>query len=139
MEKVVIESKLCSLADLLQKMKDILKAHDQNKVLQEYLLYGAEKKAEEIVELAISINQELLKSKGIIGRSYYESFLDLGKLGLFSEEERLWFAGTAGFRNRLAHEYLEVDLTVALRIMQKMGVMYPKYLQVIKKYVSGKK
>lgn len=99
------------------------------------MIYAAEKKAEEIVELAISINQELLKKKGKLGLSYYESFANLAIFGLFTEEELQVLASTAGFRNRLAHEYLDVDPAIALRSMQKILRIYPFYLQKIKQLI----
>ena len=134
-EKIILESKLESLTELLQKLKAILEEHGRNERLQEFLIYAAEKKAEEIVELAISINQELLKKKGKLGLSYYESFANLAIFGLFTEEELQVLASTAGFRNRLAHEYLDVDPAIALRSMQKILRIYPFYLQKIKQLI----
>ncbi len=141
MEKNIIENKLLSLVTLLEKLKAILKEHDTNKNtnLKEFLLYGAQKKAEEIVELAISINQELLRSKEMLSRSYYHSFIDLEKFNAFSSEDLRFLAGTAGFRNRLAHEYLEVDPTIALRTMKQMMAIYPKYTETILKIIKKKK
>ena len=52
----LIDSKIESMILLLEKLKAILQEHSRQKVLQEFLLYAAEKKAEEIVELAVSIN-----------------------------------------------------------------------------------
>ncbi|MBI4152177.1 DUF86 domain-containing protein [Candidatus Woesearchaeota archaeon] len=138
MEKVVVENKIESFINLLEILKNILNEHTRQKdsSLQEYLLYAAEKKAEEIVELAVSVNQELLRGKGKISSSYYESFLDLKLFSVFSDAELRVLAGTAGFRNRLAHEYLEVDPHIALKTMKQMLVMYPPYLQKVKKLLS---
>ncbi len=134
-EKEMIESKLDSLLDLLKKLKDILEERRTNLKLKEFLLYAAEKKAEEAVELAISINQELLRSRNKIGKSYYESFTNLEVFKIFSENELKELAGTAGFRNRLAHEYLEVNEGLALISMERILKIYPLYLQKIRKIV----
>jgi len=136
MDKLVLESKIEIMLDLLNKLKEILKEHKLNKKLEEYLLYAAEKKAEEVVELAISINQELLKSKEKVALSYYESFTSLSIFKLFSSEELKNLASTAGFRNRLAHEYLDVDSKLAILAMEKMLRIYPIYLQKIKTLIS---
>ncbi len=136
MDKLVLESKIEIMLDLLNKLKAILKEQRLNKKLEEYLLYAGEKKAEEIVELAISINQELLKSKEKLALSYYESFTSLSIFKLFSSEELKDLASTAGFRNRLAHEYLDVDAKLALLSMEKMLRIYPIYLQKIKTLIS---
>ncbi len=137
--KVVLESKLGALAELLEKLRQILEEHSQNAKLQEFLLYAAEKKAEEVVELAVSLNQELLKEKGKLGLSYYESFTNLQVFAVFTEDELKILASTAGFRNRLAHEYLEVHPDIALQSMRKMLRIYPPYLQKMKKIISGKR
>ncbi|MDP3990302.1 MAG: DUF86 domain-containing protein [archaeon] len=139
MNKELMDSKMESLAELLQKLKMVLEEHEKNKRLQEFLLYAAEKKAEEIVELAISINQELLKEMGKIALSYYESFTALKVFGCISEKELKELASTAGFRNRLAHEYLEIDQKVALRSMKNILVIYPVYMKKIKKMIDGRK
>ena len=47
MDKLVLESKIEVMLDLLDKLKAILKEQRVNKKLEEYLLYAAEKKAEE--------------------------------------------------------------------------------------------
>ena len=138
MNKDIYESKIDSLTDLLQLLKKILEEHTKNKTLAEFLLYAAEKKAEEIVELAVSINQELLRDKGKLGLSYYDSFANLKIFSTFTPEELKFLASTAGFRNRLAHEYLDINADVALKSMKRMLQIYPVYLQKIKKIVSGK-
>jgi len=138
MEKIVVDNKIGSFVDLLDKLKNILEEHNKqkNERLREFLLYAAEKKAEEMVELAVSVNQELLRAKGKISPSYYDSFIDLKLFSVFSDAELRVLAGTAGFRNRLAHEYLDVDPEIALKTMKQMLVIYPPYLQKVKKIAS---
>lgn len=136
MNNDILESKLDSLTELLGKLKDILEEHKKNVNLKEFLVYAAEKKAEEAVELAVSINQELLKEKGKIALSYYDSFTNLKIFGLFENGELKELANTAGFRNRLAHEYLEIDHDLALRSMKKLLRIYPVYLQKVKKIAA---
>ena len=120
MDKVFFHSKIESLLLLLEKLEAILLEHEHNKAMREYLLYAAEKKAEEIVELAVSLNQELLKTKNKNSLSYYDSFIDLKVFKVFLEENLRQLASTAGFRNRLAHDYLDVDSTLALGTMKRM-------------------
>ena len=133
MDKIIFHSKIESLLLLLEKLEAILLEHEHNKDMREYLLYAAEKKAEEIVELAVSLNQELLKTKNKHSLSYYDSFIDLKVFKVFLEEDLRQLANTAGFRNRLAHDYLDVDPILALGTMQRMLPLYKKYLQKVKK------
>lgn len=136
--KTLIEDKIERLVELLEKLKDVLFEWEKNQKLKEFLFYAAEKKAEEVVELAVSINQEVLKQRGKVSLSYYESFTQLSIFKKFSLRELDELARTAGFRNRLAHEYLDIDEFIAIRTMQKMLKIYPNYLTKIKKIISSK-
>ncbi|MFB6246465.1 MAG: HepT-like ribonuclease domain-containing protein, partial [Candidatus Pacearchaeota archaeon] len=104
----IIRKKLESLSNLLEKLEEIISKRENSneKNIKEYLLFAAVKKAEECVELAITINQSLLESKNKIADSYYESFTELKNFEKFEENELKQLASTTGFRNRLAHEYL---------------------------------
>lgn len=136
MDKLIIEHKIESILELLEKLKSIFKEYDANDKLKEFLLYAAEKKSEEVVESAISINQELLRSKSKVSLSYYDSFIDLKIFDVFSLSELKELAGTAGFRNRLAHEYLEIDAQIALKSMRNLLKVYPPYLLKVKKILK---
>ena len=136
MEKHGLENKIEAMVLLLEKMKAILEEYTKNPKLAEMFLFAAEKKAEEIVELATTINQALLKSKGKISTSYHDSFTDLKIFKEFTEPELKILASTAGFRNRLAHEYLTVDETIAIKTMKNMLNIYPPYLKKIQKVIS---
>ena len=136
MDKEVLNNKVQSLLDLIDKLKGVLEEHKKNISLQEFLLYAAEKKAEEIVELATSINQELLRSKDKFGLSYYDSFIELKIFNVFTEDELKNLANTAGFRNRLSHDYLDVDAEVALKTMKRMIKQYAVYSQKVRKILS---
>ncbi len=137
--KKIIYSKIENIVELLKKLKDILIEYEKNQKLQEFLLYAAEKKAEEIIESAISMNQELLKRKGKLSLSYYESFIDLQCFSVFNQKELLELAKTAGFRNRLAHDYLTINQELALKTMKLMLKIYPLYLSNVKLIASKQK
>ncbi|MBI5755040.1 hypothetical protein HZA41_02375 [Candidatus Peregrinibacteria bacterium] len=85
MINLIIQEKIAFITETLKILKDILEKRKKS-LLKEYLLFAAEKKAEEIIESAISINQEILKNHCYhLSKSYYESFIDLKKLYIFSE------------------------------------------------------
>ena len=68
---------------------------------QKMFYYAAEKKAEEAVESAVNINQDLLflKLTHVTG-SYKDSFKDLSKLKLFSKSDLDQLADTASCHYR---------------------------------------
>ena len=71
-----------------------------------------------------------------LSNSYYESFIDLHRLQLFSEDELKVLASTAGFRNRLAHDYLDLHPDITLKSIYKILDIYPPYLKKIKGFVE---
>ncbi|MBD3203664.1 DUF86 domain-containing protein [Candidatus Woesearchaeota archaeon] len=124
--------------DNLNILKKILKKYEteDNAGEKEILLAALERKAEESVESAIKLNQDLLEEKGEVAKSYYSSFIDLKKLDIFSENFLDKIASTAGFRNRLAHEYMDLDEKITIKTIKKILKIYPKYLLRIIKYVN---
>jgi uncharacterized protein YutE (UPF0331/DUF86 family) len=92
------------------------------------------RKAEEIVETAIKINNEILLSQNIISDSYFESFTNLKKINLLNEKKLLALAKTAGFRNRLAHEYMDLNENLAIDAIKKILKNYPEYLEKLINY-----
>lgn len=137
MTQLIIQEKINFISESLKQIADILKKRTETTLLSEYLLLAAEKKAEELIESAISINQEILKTHfDYLSNSYYESFIDLEKLKIFSPEELKSLAATAGFRNRLAHDYLELDPKITLQSIERLLKIYPTYLKKIKKFLS---
>ncbi len=118
----------------LKVLQDILDKRKESPYA-DYLLFAAEKKAEEIIESAVSLNQELLKTHfDHLSGSYYESFTDLMKTKLFSEAELKALASTAGFRNRLAHDYIELNPDITLKSIERLLQIYPDYLKKLRSF-----
>lgn len=85
--------------------------------LEEYLrdLHAqvrAERYLERVIGRMIDINFHLITSGGNPPpKDYYESFTKLGTLGLLSPELARELAASTGLRNRIAHEYEDLDHT----------------------------
>jgi uncharacterized protein YutE (UPF0331/DUF86 family) len=70
----------------------------------------AERYVERAVGRMIDINYHLLTESGQPPPpDYYQSFLHLATLGVYSAEFAQRIAASAGLRNRIAHEYDEID------------------------------
>lgn len=136
MSNEIIQEKINFITQTLKIVKDILEKREKSPYA-EYLLFAAEKKTEETIEAAISLNQELLKTHfNHLSNSYYESFADLKKLHVFSADELKYLASTAGFRNRLAHDYLDLNPKITLISIENLLKKYPPYLKKIKKFIK---
>lgn len=96
-----------------------------------------ERDCEEIIESSTRINQEILGSINIVGETYRDSFEKLKELDVFDDELFLTkIANTTGFRNRLAHDYIDLDEEITIKTSENILNMYPKYLLGIVKFLK---
>ncbi|MDH5596478.1 MAG: DUF86 domain-containing protein [Candidatus Peregrinibacteria bacterium] len=125
---------------ILSALTDMQKALERNREGGDdaiFFYYAAQKKAEEVIETAIALNQNILYDDfNHMTKSYYDSFIDLDRLKVMSEEELKKLAGTAGFRNRLAHEYVELDPQITVKSMELLLKLYPPYIKAMMKYLA---
>ncbi len=136
MNKDLIKAKLEFIINALEVLRRAIKKAEESSPDTDLYLFAAEKKAEEIVESAISINQEILFGGNKVGKNYYDTFIDLKSLNIFSESELIKFAKSAGFRNRLAHEYMDVDEHIVLNSMEGLLKIYPNYVKKILEWLQ---
>ena len=140
MDVEIIEDRIYYIKD---KIKDInFEIEMYNKTLDKRVkkshLAAAERWAEEIIESAININNEILKDYGKISTSYYESFLELKIIDMFEDKFLEKIANTAGFRNRLAHEYMDLNEEITLNSIKNIPKLYKEYLIKIQSIILKK-
>jgi uncharacterized protein YutE (UPF0331/DUF86 family) len=124
----------------LVDLKEALSLYGQNGPHAKLFYYAAEKKAEEVVESAVGINQEILfQALNHVSGSYKESFSDLEKLALFPKNELTVLARTANFRNRLAHDYMHLSEKETIGLMKDILKLYPNYLKTILSWIKRQK
>lgn len=138
MDVKIIEKRV---AYMLEKLEDLSYDLDKLKITKNLrdrkTIQGAiERWSEEIVESAININNEILNSKGIISNSYFESFSNLETLNIFDSIFIRKIASTAGFRNRLAHDYMNLDDEVVLISVELILKLYKEYVEKINEYIN---
>jgi len=98
-----------------------------------------ERYLERMIGRMIDINYHLITDAGHAPpRDYYDSFTQLGRLGILSPAFASRIAMCAGLRNRLVHEYDDIDprrihegLVAAVRDI-------PEYLRHVHEYVEGR-
>lgn len=89
-----------------------------------------------MAQAAIDINEHIL-SKLNPGNSLtnFEAFIELGKYGVISPELAQQIAPSAGLRNRLVHEYDEIDPRKVFEAISSALQQYPLYVRQINNYV----
>jgi uncharacterized protein YutE (UPF0331/DUF86 family) len=105
--------------------------------LQEYLgdfhaEVLAERYLERVIGRMIDINYHLITAVGHHPpKDYYESFIKLGALGVLPSELARALAASTGLRNRIAHEYDELDHAKVHDGLRSAARDVPLYLQCV--------
>ncbi len=92
-----------------------------------------------IVEAAIDINNHVVVR---IGQSpsedYYGSFAKAARVGLISSELATQLAPSAGLRNRLVHDYDDLDNIIIYNSIEFALVNYAEYILQVQRYIKQK-
>ncbi|GAX36491.1 type VII toxin-antitoxin system HepT family RNase toxin [Nodularia sp. NIES-3585] len=89
-----------------------------------------------MTQAAIDINDHIL-SKLNPGKSptNFEAFIELGKYGVISPELAAQLAPSGGLRNRLVHEYDDIDPKEVFKAISFALQQYPLYVRQINTYL----
>jgi uncharacterized protein YutE (UPF0331/DUF86 family) len=127
---VLIVNDLAPLTDLARKDRDTYMGSPVNEVVTERYL-------ERTIGRMIDINYHLITELGHPPpKDYHDSFITLGTLGILPAQFARDIAFAAGLRNRLVHEYDEIDperVYEALRIAVRH---IPTYVKAIQEYTK---
>ena len=75
---------------------------------------------QELIEAVLDLNMHLLAQKADkLPDDYYQSFIQLGELGILSQDLAVALAPSAGLRNRLVHEYEAIDDTIVIAAVRQ--------------------
>ena len=90
----------------------------------------AERYIERAVGRMIDINYHMLTESGQAPPpDYYQSFMQLAALGVYPAEFARRVAACAGLRNRIAHEYDEIDPQKLFEAVRQAVHDVPEYLR----------
>lgn len=97
----------------------------------------AERILERIIGRMIDTNNHIIAEMGEPPASdYFESFVVLGRLGVLKVEKARDLAQYAGLRNRLAHEYNEIDRSKVFERLQNIRQDVMDYFKAVKKFIN---
>ncbi len=97
----------------------------------------AERYVERAVGRMIDVNYHLLTESGQPPPpDYYQSFVQLGALGLYPPEFAVRIAASAGLRNRIAHEYGDVDPRKLHEAIRRAMDDVPEYIRCIDAWLA---
>ncbi len=97
----------------------------------------AERYLERVIGRMIDINYHLLTEAGHPPPAdYYDSFVELGRLGILDHDFAGRIAACAGLRNRIVHEYNELDPRKVHEALQAALHDIPVYLRRVDEHVA---
>ncbi len=134
MDKELLLHKLSYQKDLLDKIDSRLKKYckETDKEEKDTLFAALSKFTEEVVETAIKINTIILEDNKDYADTYFESFSKLSRYLTIDEMLLEKLAKTSGFRNRISHEYDQLDVSITIKSFEQILILYPKYIEIIK-------
>ncbi len=138
-EVEIMRRKLAIIAENLATLKPIETMTRAEYIKDVYKRKATERLLQELIEAAIDINSHLIvQSSKATPDDYYESFINVGELGIISSNLAEKLAPSAGLGNRLVHEYDLLDHSLVLESVKMAEELYPCYIKAIEEYVSGK-
>lgn len=127
---VLISRDLTALQDLAMLTPDAFLEAPANQVL-------AERYLERAIGRMIDINYHLItESSQPPPPDYFQSFLQLASLGVYPVEFGYRMAGCAGLRNRIAHEYDDIDPARLFEAVRQAVGDIPDYLAHVNVWVE---
>lgn len=133
----VIRRKLETIIDRLEKLEPLAAMSYKEWISDFYRSKGTEKILQEIVEAAIDINTHVLREEGRqAADDYFGTFAAAAKLKLIPAKLADQLAPSTGLRNRLVHEYEDVDPKLVHKAIATTLKLYPRYVKAVEKYLA---
>lgn len=137
MDTELINRKLLLVGQDLERMAQLSGKSKSEYMSDSIYEAAAERYLERMIGRMIDINYHILVESGQAPPpDYYQSFIRLVELGVYSPEFGRTVAGSAGLRNRIAHEYDEIDAEQVYEAMKSAETDIPKYIRHIEEYLS---
>lgn len=132
--KELITEKLLVMKKRLKEL-ELIRPSDFETYLQNLTTrYAVERLIQIIVDLALDINNIILSGKGKPAAvDYFNSFMDLVACQVLEDDFARQIAPSTGLRDRLAHEYEEIDHTIVFESINKTLDVYSRYVREIKR------
>jgi len=136
-DKVLVERKTALILEDILHLEPISK-HTLTEFIEKYEYEVlSERYLERIIGRMIDINFHIITELGHTPpRDYYGSFLQMGKLSVLPIALSEKLAHSAGLRNRIAHEYDEIDEKQIYSAIKSCLKDVPEYLACVRKFIA---
>ncbi len=138
-EVEIVKRKMAIILENLKALDPINNMTKEEYAKGLYKRKAAERLLQELIEAAIDINIYIIVQAGnTVPDDYYESFIKTGELNIISADLAEKLAPSAGFRDRLVHEYDRLEHSMILKAVGMAEELYPKFIKEVGDYISKK-
>lgn len=135
--KNLIEKKIAEILKQLEFLKEIVKFTENELFGSPYNLYFSERVIERLIISAVDINMHLLSDlTGSVSAKYYDSFIGLANLEVYSMEFAQNIAKSTTLRNLIAHEYMSIDPEIYYKSLNFALIEFTKYVEYIQDFIE---
>ncbi len=133
----LIRRKLSRLNMYLEKLKPISQKSLDEYKSEFYLKSSAERLIQLIVECATDINNHVVvETNNRPPEDYSVSFIRASAVGLISRDLAEKLKGSAGMRNILVHEYMDIDDEKVYNALSLAIKDYKEYLKQVEEFIE---
>lgn len=133
----VVVSKLLKLKEYIEQLEKVKPKSYDEYTSDITIKYTVERIIQLIVDVALDLNNIVLAyMKKPPAADYFNSFIDLSVCGVLDNVFATSIAPSTGLRNRLVHEYEEINNEIVFNSIDRVIDMYKEYLVLISKFIK---
>jgi uncharacterized protein YutE (UPF0331/DUF86 family) len=137
LDAAIIRRKMQLISQNLRHLEEVQRIGFERYCQSVFERKAAERLLQELIEAAIDINLYILAASGAgVPDESYQSFIRLGSTRVLDEELARKLAPAAGLRNRLVHEYQDIDDARVWESIQNAQDLFPHYLKAIEGFLE---
>jgi uncharacterized protein YutE (UPF0331/DUF86 family) len=133
----LITEKLIKMKEYLDQLQKFTPASYEDYLQDLVSKYAVERLLQLIVDLALDINNIILSAlKNPPAADYFSSFTDLAEYHVLNAEFAYKIAPSTGLRNRLIHEYEEINDAIVFKGISQTIELYTLYIKAINRFAN---
>lgn len=135
-DRELVTRKIVLISGDLEELRKLASSGVEAYLADPYKEILAERFLGRMVSRMIDINYHIITgSEKPPPKDYYDSFTELGKMGILDPKFAARIASSAGLRNRIIHEYDDIDPVKVFEAIQSALADLPIYLKAVLSFI----
>lgn len=134
-DRYIVDARIAKIRDYLALLKKIYHQADEKSFVADPLIYGnAERYLQLAIQCIIDISNHIVADMRLdLPSDNRELFETLARRKVISKALSVKLTATAGFRNILVHEYLEINRHLVYRALKQDLPDFEKFIRAVAK------